>query len=62
MVDYEPLIPDTREKVRDYLDKAITIWRKKRDLAPGEYERLMAVHYIDAFQSVRVSLLGSLLE
>lgn len=43
--------------VKEYLDNAITFWRIKRD---NENEPL-APAYIDAFQSVRISLFGELL-
>ena len=43
--------------VKQYLDDAITFWRIKRD---KENEPL-APAYIDAFQSVRISLFGELL-
>jgi len=49
----------TEEEVKKYLDKCIRYWRKKRD-GRGE-EAVMAVYYIDAFQSVRTSLFGELL-
>ena len=48
-------IPFTRESVRDYLDNAITKWREVRD-ADGEISSKVAVHYIDAYQSIRASL------
>ena len=45
------------QEVKDYLDNAIRKWRKRRD----EEKDPIAVYYVDAFQSVRVSLLGELL-
>lgn len=47
------------ETMLKYLDEAIEYWRDKRDDSE-EYE--FAHCYIDAFQSVRVSLFGELLE
>lgn len=49
----------TYEQVKAYLDGAIRNWRKKREKEPEKKE--MASHYVDAFQSVRVSLFGELL-
>lgn len=48
----------TEDAIKEYLDKCITIWRKKRDNEPCDY----AKYYIDAFQSVRMSLFNELLE
>ena len=36
-------------------------WRKKRDNATTDEDKLMAVCYVDAFRSVRVSVFGELL-
>ena len=60
----------TEEKVKEYLDMCIRYWREKIKgfVVFGEessYEdvenRDMANHYIDAYQSVRMSLFGELL-
>ena len=51
------LIPFEEEEIKAYLDKAICSWRKTRDSKTDE----MAVYYIDAFQSVRMTLFGELL-
>ena len=48
-------VPFTEKDVKEYLDKVITHWRMC-DAPPG-----MASHYVDAFQSVRMSLFGELL-
>lgn len=48
---------DFKGFVQRYLDAAIRAWRAKRD--DGDE---VAVYYIDAFQSARVSLLGNLLD
>ena len=72
------IIPLNDIEIKEYLDNAITKWRKqKKDSEDamknilntewlgmsGQYEEeiLMASCYIDAFQSVRVSLFGELL-
>ena len=47
----------TEKNVKEYLDSCIIIWRDKRDnMKNSKEERLMAVYYIDAYQSVRMSL------
>ena len=50
-----------REAARKYLDGAIRLWRHVRDSTASPEDELMAACYVDAFQSVRVSLLGELL-
>ena len=52
--------PD-RDAVRDYLDDTIRYWRDQRDQAREDATYRMAIDYVDAFQSVRTSLLGELL-
>jgi hypothetical protein len=47
----------TEEAVTAYLDAAIAAWRKRREEGDG-----VAVHYVDAFQSVRTSLFGEALD
>lgn len=42
--------------VKHYLDACIRVWRTKRENGDK-----IAIYYIDAYQSVRVSLFGSLL-
>jgi hypothetical protein len=50
------------QAVLEYLDKAIRSWRDRRDdPLSNRSEALMSEHYIDAFQSVRVSLFGEVL-
>ena len=46
-----------KKEIKEYLDKCIIFWRKKRDDEMSE----IAKYYIDAFQSVRTSLLNELL-
>ena len=51
------VIKFTEKNVKEYLDSCIVIWRDKRDnMENSKEERLMAVYYIDAYQSVRMSL------
>jgi hypothetical protein len=47
-------IPFTEKDVKEYLDKVITFWRKEHYINHVPH----ANYYIDAFQSVRVSLFG----
>lgn len=63
------------DAIKEYLDNAITKWRTKREESKKGYlqallrteeiefdkELLISSCYIDAFQSVRVSLFGELL-
>lgn len=49
------IVPFTEEGVKNYLDNVITHWR--RCDATDE----MRSHYLDAYQSVRISLFGELL-
>lgn len=50
----------TPAEIKRYLDDAITSWRKIRDES-SDAEQTRAVHYIDAYQSVRMTLFGELL-
>lgn len=50
----------TFQEIKDYLDEAIVYWRDVRDTGSGD-EAEMAPFYIDAFQSVRMSIFGELL-
>jgi len=57
-------VPFTEEDVKGYLDECIIFWRQKRGTNIGSDnipEFNMAVCYVDAFQSVRMSLFGELL-
>ena len=57
------VIPLIEKDIKEYLDNAIRCWREKRDdMSKSKEERLMAMYYIDAFQSVRTSLFGVLLK
>lgn len=48
-------------KLQEYLDDSITVWRRKRDTAENNKNRWTAICYVDAFQSVRISMFGSVL-
>lgn len=51
----------TAEQTLEYLDNCIRSWRINKDGAMSSLEYEMAVHYIDAFQSVRMTLFGATL-
>ena len=51
----------SKQEIQDYLDDAIRNWRNRKEEYNNEENKLIAMCYIDAFQSVRVSLLGELL-
>ena len=53
-------VPFTESAVQEYLDHAIHEWRKVRDTVGAGGNTDLAAAYIDAFQSVRSSLFGSL--
>lgn len=61
-------IPFTEKDVKEYLDNCIIKWRKRKRKHQNESYRtskeleLMAADYIDAYQSVRMSLFGEVLE
>ena len=50
----------TEKDIKEYLDKCIRYWRKKKIKADKETWN-MACHYIDAFQSIRISLFDNAL-
>jgi hypothetical protein len=50
-----PTVDFTEDAVKGYLDKVITHWRA---CPPTE----MQSHYIDAYQSLRLSIFGELLQ
>ncbi|GAH66926.1 unnamed protein product, partial [marine sediment metagenome] len=54
-------IPITSISIKKYLDKYIRYWRGQHSRMKTESGKSMAIHYIDAYQSVRVSILGKLL-
>jgi hypothetical protein len=47
--------------LQDYLDDTIRRWRTLRDANDDPVDKVMAVHYIDAFQAVRDSIIGATL-
>lgn len=49
------------EELKEYLDEAIRSWRRRKNKADSDQDVLIARCYIDAFQSVRVSVFGSTL-
>lgn len=49
------------ESVRQYLDEAIANWRENRKRTESPTASSLAACYVDAFQSVRDSLLGETL-
>ena len=54
-------VPFEKEEIKGYLDRCIRKWRKIK--ADKELDSVaMAECYIDAFQSVRISLFGELLK
>ena len=52
-------VPFTEEAVKEYLDKCIERWRLAKCTELQEFQ--MKAHYVDAYQSVRVSIFGELL-
>ena len=46
------------DRLRSYLDHAIEAWRIKGKEAQTKKDKLVSACYVDAFQSVRVSMLG----
>jgi hypothetical protein len=49
------------DETKDYLDRMIRYWRKRFEAAETADDILTARCYIDAFQSVRISVFGELL-
>lgn len=53
----------TKEAVIKYLDDNIDYWRKQKLESIERFDlddEIMSTHYIDAYQSVRLSLFGEL--
>lgn len=48
------VVPFTKEGVKEYLNTCICFWRKSKEP--------YAKYYVDAFQSVRISIFGKVLE
>ena len=53
-------VPFTKSDVTAYLDSCVNHWRSLRDATDDSQQKHDAVIYIDAFQSVRISLTGKL--
>jgi len=53
----EGKVPFEKPVVMEYIDNCIRFWRKKR-----ETEDDMAAIYVDAYQSIRMSLFGEFLD
>jgi len=52
----------SKNVLQKYLDNAITKWRiRKNESVEDSEDMWIAACYVDAFQSVRVSMLGELL-
>jgi hypothetical protein len=49
------------EKLKSFLDNSIRYWRKKKQEAGTPNEHLTASCYVDAYQSVRVSMFNEVL-
>ena len=54
-------VPFDQASVLAHLDSAIKDWRVKRDGTDNSDAKTLATHYVDAYQSVRISLFGELL-
>ena len=54
-----PTVEFTEEAVKEYLDTCIKKWRSTDPTELQEFQ--MRAHYVDAYQSVRVSIFGELL-
>ena len=54
----EPTVAFTPEAIKEYLDVAIGRWREAKKNSHTKAAETMASCYIDAYQSVRVSLFG----
>jgi hypothetical protein len=52
---------DAREDIKQYLDQCIEYWRKVKFEEP-DGDHPYAYYYIDAYQSMRVSIFGEELE
>ena len=51
------------EAVKEHLDRVITKWSGVRNSAtPDSVEQVKAVCYVDAYQSMRVSLFGEVMQ
>ncbi len=66
-LDLEPVpaakgaLPFNETTVLAYLDSSIKGWREKKEGTDNADAKVLAGHYIDAYQSVRTSLFGEVL-
>ncbi len=51
-------IPLTPDAITAYLDQNIRVWQRVRDFGPLE-NRPMASYYAEAYQSIRLALIGA---
>jgi len=56
------IIPFEKDAVKEYLDKCIKHWRIGKKITSDDEDKLVAACYVDAFQSVRISIFGELLK
>lgn len=47
--------------IKEYLESSIIFWRKRRDCSEDEQVKTIAACYVDAFQTVMVSMFDELL-
>lgn len=55
------VVPFEKQAVKDYLDACIRHWREERHKAQREFPEDIIRCYVDAYQSVRMSLFGDCL-
>ena len=56
------MVKFTEKDVKDYLDRAIKHWQCEKNLKIDTDYTVMANCYVDAFQTVRMSLFGEFCE
>lgn len=56
------MVKFTKKDVREYLETTIRFWRNYRDNAVNRDHKVMATYYVDAYQSVHMSLFGKTME
>jgi len=54
-------VPITKKDIKEYLSNCIIYWRAIKE-SPTNINKNIAVYYIDAYQSVYISLFGETLE
>ena len=55
------IVPFKKKDIKKYLDNCIINWRDRRSIETEDDEILIAKCYIDAFQSMRISIFGETL-